>query len=605
MGTKSPLNHQLYLRLGIALVVLILLGYTMYAQAAPTIRANILVGGIRVGGLTREQATELMADRLSVTKDEAISLIVEGKRYLIQASDIRLRYDIVGAVEEAWKVGRSGNAFVRIAQLLTLPLFPRSLSVETTLDEVLLRNEIISIKQIVDEPGKDIRLKVTQGAVTILTDTKLGFILNENEAMRAVTDAIADKKNETRPLTLTDVQPTVSYENALPAKEQAERVMAKPLTLTHAQRRFTIDTDRLGDWLQSIPQGSQLKLAFSDALVSEYVVTIAKELNAEPQAPKVTVSNGKVVEFLEPRTGRSLDQDQTISLIKDALQKRADNETEITELALPVKVEKPIVTDQSAQELGIVELIGSATTKLTGSPPNRISNIKNGAKFLSGILIKPGEEFSTLKTLGKIDNTTGYLPELVIKENRTIPEFGGGLCQVSTTLFRATMNAGLPITARQNHSYRVTYYETDGEGLKIGPGLDATIYNPAPDYRFLNDTKAAILIQGRVVGDRITFDFYGTKDERTATIDGPHTLSSTPAGEPIYMETDTLKPGVKKQVERAHPGGSAIATYTITYPDGTKKEQVFKSVYRNWPAQFLVGADPSKATTTESLIPTP
>ncbi|MBI4090503.1 MAG: VanW family protein [Candidatus Komeilibacteria bacterium] len=601
MDTKPPLNRRFIQRMGIALVVLIVLGYTVYAQAALTIRAQVRVGGIRVGGLTRERAAEAVSKSLGNSQDEAVTLVVEGKKYPIPAADIRLRYDIAGAVEKAWGVGRTGNPLLRIGQLAMLPLFPRSLPVNTTLDEALLRNEIANIKHAVDEPGKDIRLKVSEGVVTILTDTKLGFILDESEAMQAVIDAIAEKKNETRPLTLTDVQPSVAYENAPKAKEEAERVITHPLTMTDAERRFTISTERLGGWLQSIPQGPQLQIAFNDALVSEYITTIAKELNAESQAPKVIVSNGRVVEFLEPRTGRSLDQDQTVSLIKDALQKRADNVTEITELALPVKVENPVVTDQSAQELGIVELIGSASTRFTGSPPNRISNIKNGVKFLTGILIKPGEEFSTLKTLGKIDNTTGYLPELVIKENRTVPEFGGGLCQVSTTLFRAVLATGLPITSRQNHSYRVSYYEKDGDGISIGPGLDATIYNPAPDFRFINDTGVAILIQGHVEGDTITFDFYGTKDGRVATVDGPHTLSSTPAGEPIYIETDTLKPGETKQIERAHAGGSAIATYSVVYPDGTKKEQVFKSLYRNWPAQFLIGADPTKATTTESM----
>jgi len=251
-------------------------------------------------------------------------------------------------------------------------------------------------------------------------------------------------------------------------------------------------------------------------------------------------------------------------------------------------VKQPVL-DETAQELGIVELIGSAVTPFTSSPLNRIANIKNGAKFLTGILVKPGEEFSTLTALGRVDNTTGYLPELVIKGDRTVPEFGGGLCQVSTTLFRAVLNAGLPVLDRQNHSYRVSYYEKDGEGNRIGPGLDATIYSHKPDFRFLNDTGNSILIQGFVEGDRLTFELYGTRDGRTATVDGPKTLSSSAPGEPVYIETDALPEGETKQIERAHPGGSATATYRVRYPDGTAKEQVFKSYYRPWPEKYLIG----------------
>jgi vancomycin resistance protein YoaR len=239
---------------------------------------------------------------------------------------------------------------------------------------------------------------------------------------------------------------------------------------------------------------------------------------------------------------------------------------------------------------GIQELIGRATTPFTGSPRNRVSNIKNGVRFLSGITIQPGEEFSTLGTLGTIDNTTGYLPELVIKGDRTVPEFGGGLCQVSTTLFRTALDAGLPITARRNHSFRVGYYEKDGNGNYIGPGLDATIYEPNLDLKFRNDTGNSILIVGYVQGTKVTFEMYGTQDGRTSEIDGPYTLTETSAGEPVYIDTDELPVGEVKQVEWPHPGGSAVATYTITYPDGTQESQEFKSWYRRWPAKFLVGA---------------
>ena len=319
------------------------------------------------------------------------------------------------------------------------------------------------------------------------------------------------------------------------------------------------------------------------------------------------MKNGKVVSFVAPKSGKRLNQEQTVRAIIAALESRRASlpTTDDTVLTLDVVTEKPPVSNTSAAELGIVELIGSASTRFTGSPKNRVSNIKNGVKFLSGILIPPGTEFSTIQALGTIDNTTGYLPELVIKENRTIPEYGGGLCQVSTTLFRATMNAGLPITARRNHSYRVSYYEVDGDGNHIGPGLDATIYNPNPDFKFVNDTGAHILIQGHVEGDKITFDFYGTKDGRRSEIDGPRTLSTWGAGEPIYVETDTLPPGEKKQIEKAHAGGTAIATYRIIYADGTVKEEEYRSHYKNWPAQYLVGVDPSKPPETPGTEPAP
>jgi vancomycin resistance protein YoaR len=211
---------------------------------------------------------------------------------------------------------------------------------------------------------------------------------------------------------------------------------------------------------------------------------------------------------------------------------------------------------------------------------------------LSGIVIKPDEVFSTVQALGTIDNTTGYLPELVIKGDRTIPEFGGGLCQVSTTLFRAALDAGLPITERQNHSRRVSYYEKDERGVFIGPGLDATIYDTGPDLKFLNDTGNPILVISYVVGSKITFELYGTRDGRTSEIIGPTALTSLDPGDPVYIETDALAPGQTKQVEWAISGGSAVATYQVTYPDGHQEVQEFRSYYRRWPDKFLVGPAP-------------
>lgn len=325
--------------------------------------------------------------------------------------------------------------------------------------------------------------------------------------------------------------------------------------------------------------------------VAEYVGELALQVNAEPDAVKLKVENGQIIEFEPAKSGLVLEERQAAALIRTALLDRAANVTPVNEITLPVTSKQPL-GKQTAAELGIKEEIGKATTPFTGSPANRIHNITLGAKLLSGVIIKPGEEFSTIKALGEIDGARGFLPELVIKGDRTIPEFGGGLCQVSTTLFRSVLNAGLPVTSRQNHSYRVSYYEKDGDGRDIGPGLDATIYSPRPDFKFKNDTGASILIQGSVRGNKVSFELYGTRDGRVSSIDGPRTLTTLPPGDPIYADTDTLPVGTTQQIEKPHPGGQAIATYTVKYADGKTVTQTFKSSYRPWPARFLVGTKP-------------
>jgi vancomycin resistance protein YoaR len=246
-----------------------------------------------------------------------------------------------------------------------------------------------------------------------------------------------------------------------------------------------------------------------------------------------------------------------------------------------VQVTDPTVTTADANSLGITEVIGVGRSNFAGSPKNRRANIHTGAAKLNGIIIKPDEEFSLIAALGDINQATGYLPELVIKGNQTVPEYGGGLCQIGTTTFRAALATGLPIVERRNHSYRVTYYEP--------AGTDATIYDPKPDFRFKNDTGHAILIQTAIEGDNLVFEFWGTSDQR-AVVQTKPVLSNFVAPPPTKLiETEDLPVGTKKCTEKPHVGADAQFTYTVTYPDGRVASEVFKSHYVPWREVCLIG----------------
>jgi len=242
-----------------------------------------------------------------------------------------------------------------------------------------------------------------------------------------------------------------------------------------------------------------------------------------------------------------------------------------------------LITTGNINNFGIKETVGVGRSDFTGSPPNRRHNIKIGGAAINGLLIKPGEEFSLLKALGEVSAKTGYLPELVIKENKTIPEYGGGLCQVGTTMFRAALESGLPITMRRNHSYRVQYYEP--------AGTDATIYDPWPDFRFINDMPTYILIQTKIATNTLAFEFWGERDGRLAEKTKP-TIYNIVKSEPTkIIETLDLKPGETKCTERAHNGADAYFDYKVTYPDGQIKEKRFSSHYVPWREVCLLGVE--------------
>jgi vancomycin resistance protein YoaR len=247
---------------------------------------------------------------------------------------------------------------------------------------------------------------------------------------------------------------------------------------------------------------------------------------------------------------------------------------------------KPAITTENVNSLGIRELISEGTSLFYHSIENRIFNLSLAASRLNGILIAPGEVFSFNKALGDISSFTGYKQAYVIENGRTVLGDGGGVCQVSTTLFRAALRAGLPITERHTHAYRVGYYEEDA-----GPGIDAAIYSPTVDLRFKNDTDGHILIQSYAdsVNMRLTFQLYGTKDGREVVINEPVILSQSPAPEPIYQDDPTLPKGEIKQVDFAAAGANVYFTRNVKKDGKIIIADKFVSNYRPWQAVFMRG----------------
>ena len=250
------------------------------------------------------------------------------------------------------------------------------------------------------------------------------------------------------------------------------------------------------------------------------VIQAAKELDEEPRNAILAVRDNTMTIEQPERSGFEVDTEQTIAAVHAALLAPRDEKTFVIDApGTPVDAD---VKGSDIERLGIKDLIAEGTTNFAGSPKNRVFNINRALKQFQGVLIAPGEEFSFVKSLGPVDGENGYLPELVIKNNRTEPEFGGGICQVSSTVFRTAIFAGLKITARRNHAYPVSYYRPYG--------MDATIYIPNPDLKFINNTPGHIFLQPSVSGTKLTFQMYGTKDDRQVKVDGPHILESNPDG---------------------------------------------------------------------------
>lgn len=297
--------------------------------------------------------------------------------------------------------------------------------------------------------------------------------------------------------------------------------------------------------------------------IRAHVEDLSRKVNRDPSEPKFKAENGVVTSFAEAQNGIELNIEKSSQLIYETLSKNTT--TPIQKIELPFETKKASTNYGDVNNLGISSLIGQGTSNFKGSPKNRVFNIKVATERFNGLLIKPGEEFSFVKNLGEVDAEHGYLPELVIKNNVTEPEFGGGICQVSSTAFRAAIYSGLKVTARRNHAYAVSYYNP--------AGMDSTIYIPNPDLRFVNNTPNYILIQTKIVGTVLTFDFYGTDDGRKITVDGPYTTDRQPDGslkahftqnvvdkDGKVVINDLFNSSYGSPYKYPHPGGPILTT---------------------------------------------
>lgn len=322
-------------------------------------------------------------------------------------------------------------------------------------------------------------------------------------------------------------------------------------------------------------------------VVNETLERIAQEVGVPVEDALFQFENGKVTAFRPAKNGAKLNKEEARLRLTVAFETASHTNQSRVSIPLPVETVYPTISTDKANTFGIKELVGTGYSQFAGSIAGRIHNVALAAGRINGILIKPGETFSFNDALGDISAATGYQSAYIIKEGRTVLGDGGGVCQVSSTLFRAALNAGLPIVERHAHAYRVHFYEDGG----FKPGLDATVYSPTYDLKFKNDTPGYLLIQAKtnLRNLTLTFEIYGTHDGRTAHISNHKVGGLIPPPEPLYQDDPTLPKGTTKQVDWAAWGTKASFDYDVMRGGETLQDTTFYSKFRPWQAVYLRG----------------
>jgi len=413
-----------------------------------------------------------------------------------------------------------------------------------------------------------------------------GLVINYDKLKK---DLISMGKKLSTKDVLIEVSPgkaTITYDKLLADKLNFSSSLTKVYELIDPvySENWKVSFVNEQDWIKFVENGDKIDIEIQDAGIDRFInENISKWLDVPPDDVDIYKNeNQEVVIKGKGNDGLKIQRDELKKIIKKSV------EENLLKIPIPVERTSPKISiSDDLKALGIKERLNIGHTSYYGSPANRVHNIKVGAESFNGKIIAPGEVFSFNQTLGRVDSSTGYKKELVIKPEGTIPEYGGGVCQVSTTLYRAALLSGIQIAERNQHSYAVSYYSQI-----MGHGLDATIYLGGADLKLTNNTPGHILIQAYVEKDyELYFILYGTNDGRSVEMEGPYISNNTRPGETIYIKTTDLKPGQTKQSEKAHNGFSALWYRYITDANGTVVKETISTKYKAMPAKILVGED--------------
>ncbi len=618
MSRTRSLN-LLLLRLAAAValvgVIFVSLGVAVGAMFDLAHRGRIYPGvqawGVDLSGLKPEEAALALTAAFTYPQNDAFLLADGANMRTLRPADLGVTFDVGATVLAAYNIGRSGDLLddwraqytawhdgVQVAPVVRVEsartaAYLNALAQETFKPtvEASLRAEGVNV---IAEPGQIGRAL----DVRALEQTLLGHIARVEKA------GLTLPFIETAPLVL----------DASAQAEAARAILSRPLTLTIANPAqgdpgpWTLDPEQLATMLRitrvTEGSGARFDVTLDELALYNFLQPLVEPLRREARNARFIFNDQtRQLEVIQPSLeARELDIEATIRAINSALPKGEHT------VPLVFKTQAPQVSDTAtAAELGITELVSEQYTSFRGSGPERMQNIRTAAERFHGLLVPPGATFSFAEHIGDISLDSGFAEALIIYGGRTIRGVGGGVCQVSTTLFRAVWFGGYPIVERHSHAYRVGYYEQKTASWQ-GPGLDAAVFTPLVDFKFTNDTPHWLLMETyfNAGAGRLTWKFYSTSDGRQVQTFGPVVENEIPAPEPLYEENPELAAGEIKQVDFAAVGADVTVTRVVTR-DGMQinaSERPLRTKYQPWRAIYQYGPG-TEGIPTPTPTPTP
>ncbi len=558
------------------------------------IHSGVEINGIPVGGLTPAQAFKKVHSRFKPLLKRPVIVCYSDKGWKIYPSQLNTKIDISKTVEEAFAVGREGSIFNRLRYRFSCWYEPAMIPLKFSMDSQSLSAVMEQIAREIERKPVNAGIRIKNAQVEVIPN-QVGIQVKRAQALSLIRAKLfaLDKRQVNLPSTILAAR--ISDGDIIEALKDVRLMLKTPITLKYDKYSWEIPPEKIGELIEfkeveeSKGRGKRviLRAHLHEGRVKEYIKEITKNFNIPPRDAEFRV-NGPKVTIIPSQYGREVDADAAFDGINRAVRDKPPREVSLT-----TRVVEPNLTTEEAKAMGIRERISTFTTSYNPNHKTRTHNIHLLAKSLDGTIVPPREVFSFNETVGPRTAEKGYMEAPMILNGELVPAIGGGVCQVTTTLFNAVFFAGYPVVERQNHSFYISRYPA---------GRDATVSYPKPDFKFRNDTSAHLLIKAWCTPSTITIAIYGTDFGTEVSYTTSPFTNLKPY--PIEYKEDPALPKGEQVVEEKGVEGREIAVIRMVKRKGAVvRENRFISRYRPKAAVVRVGTmeapQPSQETAAQ------
>lgn len=593
-----PIQRQIAFILGVGLLLAILILSAVILKYerdyADKIHPGVTVAGVDLSGLTLGQAVVNLNANLTYGRLGQLHFSNGQDNWVYTPDDLGFSYDPVEVAKAAFDIGRGKGTMVNLGEQLKARNQGIDITPSIVYNQAKAYNVIQGLAAQTNIPLVEPNISLDSTTVNVITG-QAGRTVDVQATLRNIEPFLLLQQSGNVPMVIKEQTPlSVNVEDTA---QLAETILSQAFTVnpaddTAGQGPWTIEPEALASLLtieqKSIEGNRTYTLTLNRPALVAYISSIAPALQNDPVNARMMFNDDtRQLELIANAVaGGSVDIEKSVDSILEKLQNGEH------QASLVMQMVEPAVKDTStAAELGITELVAETTSYYYGSAAARIQNIRAAAANFHGVMVGPGEVFSMAEYLTDISLDNGYAEAPIIVGDQTVDGIGGGICQVSTTVFRNAFYGGFPIVERHPHAYRVGYYEQQSNGWVDNSlaGLDATVYVPLVDFKFRNDTPYWLLMETYPTDTSLTWKFYSTSDGREVDWWTTGITDVVTPPDPIYREDPDLPSGTIKQVDWPVNGATVEVYRTVTVNGTVTLQDTIRTNYVAWPAGYTYG----------------